>query len=165
MRALFCLDGTNTERLFQKALPLMSAQALQIVLLYVADTSPGHEYERVRQRFLGMGERGAHLLAQMAQAEQDHASEILTSARAALQARWPEGAQSAEAIQTAALRGRPEQEIVRYPTTTPIDLIVIGARRALSPNEPPHPPGPKSVGHVARFVLDHALCPVLLVRP
>jgi hypothetical protein len=25
--------------------------------------------------------------------------------------------------------------------------------------------GPKSIGHVARFVLDHAPCPVLLVRP
>jgi len=24
--------------------------------------------------------------------------------------------------------------------------------------------GPKSVGHVARFVLDHAPCPVLLIR-
>jgi hypothetical protein len=24
---------------------------------------------------------------------------------------------------------------------------------------------PKSVGHTARFVLDHAPCPVLLVRP
>jgi len=24
--------------------------------------------------------------------------------------------------------------------------------------------GPKSVGHVARFVLDHAPCPVLLLR-
>jgi arsenical pump membrane protein len=27
------------------------------------------------------------------------------------------------------------------------------------------PIGPKSVGHVARFVLDHAPCPVLLVHP
>ncbi|GAC1656538.1 MAG: hypothetical protein NVS4B12_29030 [Ktedonobacteraceae bacterium] len=24
--------------------------------------------------------------------------------------------------------------------------------------------GPKSVGHIARFVVDHAPCPVLLVR-
>src|SRR5690348_1474406 len=114
MRALFCLDGMNTERLFQRALPLLNAQQLQVVLLCVADTSPGHEYERLRQRFLGMGERGAHLLAQMAQAEQDHASEVLVSARAALLERWPEGARSGVALETVMLRGRPEQEIVRY---------------------------------------------------
>ncbi len=161
MRALFCLDGTNTERLFERALPLLNAQALQIVLLHVADTGPSHEYERIRQRYLSMGERGAHLLAHMAQAEQEQANEILASASTALQARLPEQSQ---AIQTVALRGKPEQEIARFPMTTPVDLIVIGARRVLAPNEPPHPPGPKSVGHVARFVLDHAPCPVLLIR-
>ncbi len=165
MRALFCLDGTNTERLFEQALPLLNAQALQISLLYVADTGPSHDYERVRQRYLSMGERGAHLLAQMAQAEQDRAQEILGAARTALQAHWPESAQRAEAIQTVALRGRPEQEIARFPLTAPVDLIVICARRVLAANEPPRPPGPKSVGHVARFVLDHAPCPVLLIRP
>jgi nucleotide-binding universal stress UspA family protein len=165
MRALFCLDGTNTERLFQRALLLLSAQALQIILLYVVDTGPAHEYERVRQRFLGMGERAAHLLTQMARAEQEYANEILTSARDALLALLPEEARGSGAIQTIMLRGKPEQEIARFPMTTPVDLIVIGARRALAPNEPPHSPGPKSIGHIARFVLDHAPCPVLLIRP
>jgi nucleotide-binding universal stress UspA family protein len=165
MRALLCLDGTNTERLVQRALPLLPAQALQITLLYVVDSGPGQDYERLRQRYLGMGERGAHLLAQMAQAEQAHADEILTSARAALLAAWPQGAHNSQAVQAIALRGKPEQEIARFPLTTPVDLIVLGARRVRAPGEPPPPPGPKSIGHVARFVLDHAPCPVLLIRP
>ena len=42
------------------------------------------------------------------------------------------------------------------------DLIVICSRSSHSPGPPL---GPKSVGHIARFVLDHAPCPVLLVRP
>ena len=42
------------------------------------------------------------------------------------------------------------------------DVIVIGAREGYGD---PTQIGPRSVGHVARFVLDHAPCPVLLVRP
>jgi nucleotide-binding universal stress UspA family protein len=164
MRALFCLDGTNAGRLFERVLPMLNVQALQIILLHVTDVGPSHEYERIRQRYLSLGERGAHLLAQMAQAEQERASEILASARSGLLTLLPEDTRHSAAIQTAVLRGRPEQEIVRYSMTMPVDLIVMDARRVLAPNEPPHPPGPKSVGHVARFVLDHAPCPVLLMR-
>lgn len=38
--------------------------------------------------------------------------------------------------------------------------LVLGARPRSGPTEP----GPRSVGHVARFVVDHAPVPVLLVR-
>jgi arsenical pump membrane protein len=58
--------------------------------------------------------------------------------------------------------GRPEREIVNSATEWAADLVVICPR---SPQSAGPPLGPKSVGHVARFVLDHAPCPVLLVRP
>jgi nucleotide-binding universal stress UspA family protein len=64
----------------------------------------------------------------------------------------------AEAIQR---QGRPEREIVNTAAEWRADLTIICPRAEYG-----HKPtiGPKSVGHVARFVLDHAPCPVLLVR-
>jgi nucleotide-binding universal stress UspA family protein len=161
MRILCCLDGTNTERLARQMFALLNATDLRLALLHVIDSGPGHEMERVRQRHLGLGQRGAELFAQMTQAEQEQAQEILATAQAAFRTQWP----GAEQIESVALRGRPEQEIVRLAAERSIDLIVACNRRVLGPHEPPHPAGPKSVGHVARFVLDHAPCPVLLLRP
>jgi nucleotide-binding universal stress UspA family protein len=165
MRALFCLDGSNTERLVRQAFALLNSNDLRLVVLHVVDSGPSHEIERLRQRFIGMGQRGADLLAQMMQAEQEQGNEVLATAQATLRRHWPGGAPGEDQVEGVVLRGRPEQEIARLSMTMPIDLIVIGARRALGPHEPPHPPGPKSIGHVARFVLDHAPCPVLLLRP
>lgn len=164
-RALCCLDGSNTELLAWQVFALLSSKNLRLVLLHVIDIGPGHDMERMRQRYLGIGQRGAELLAQVAQAEQEQGQEILATAQAAFRAQWPGGAPGAEQIEGIALRGKPEQEIIRLSQAQSIDLIVICNRRVLGPHEPPHPPGPKSVGHVARFVLDHAPCPVLLLRP
>jgi nucleotide-binding universal stress UspA family protein len=57
--------------------------------------------------------------------------------------------------------GRPERVIVDFLAQKHADLCVVGRRpdwhdRAES--------GPKSVGKVARFVIDHAPCPVLVFR-
>ncbi len=165
MRAMLCLDGTNTERLVQLALRFLSLQDLHISLLHVIDTGPSHELERMRQRFIGMGEHGARLLAEMTHAEQEQGQEILATAQTTLTKLWPTGVPGPNHIESTLLRGKPEQEIVRIAASLSIDLIIVCARRMLQPGEPPHPPGPRSVGHVARFVLDHAPCPVLLLRP
>jgi nucleotide-binding universal stress UspA family protein len=165
MRVLLCLDGSNTERLAQWVFQHLKMQEWQIVLLHVVDSGPGQELERLRQRFIGMGERGARLLAEMMQAEQEQGNELLAAARATLTRHWPGGAPGPDQIEGVTLRGKPEQEIARTAGAMPIDLILLCARRTLQPGEPPHPTGPKSVGHTARFVLDHAPCPVLLLRP
>ncbi len=164
MYALCCLDGTNTEWLARQVFVLLNAAELRLVLLHVIDSGPGQDMERLRQRYIGVGQRGADLLAQAQQTEQEQGTEILATALETFHARWPGGAPDPERIEIARRRGKPEQEIVRLSGSMPIDLIVIGNRRARAPHEPPHPPGPKSVGHVARFVLDHAPCPVLLLR-
>lgn len=165
MRVLCCLDGTNTERLAQQVFALLNVKDLRLVLLYVIDVGPGHEMERIRQRYMGMGQRGADLLAQTTQAEQEQGEEIVTMAQSTFRTHWPGGAPSAEQIENVLLRGKPEQEIVRLGASMSIDLIVLCNRRVLGPHEPPHPPGPKSIGHTARFIIDHAPCPVLLLRP
>ena len=165
MRTLLCLDGTNTERLAQWAFQHLDIQDMRVVLLHIVDSGPAHDLERWRQRFVGMGERGARLLAEMMQAEQEQGDEVLAAARTVLAARWPGGVSGADQIEGVTLRGNPEHEIVRAASAMSLDLILVCARRARQPGESPAPSGPKSVGHTARFVLDHAPCPVLLIRP
>jgi nucleotide-binding universal stress UspA family protein len=58
-------------------------------------------------------------------------------------------------------QGRPEREIVNVAAEWQADLVIICPRGEYGGKPSIRP---KSVGHVARFVLDHAPCPVLLVR-
>ena len=58
-------------------------------------------------------------------------------------------------------RGQPERVIVNYAAEWNADLVIICPR---SPQSGGPTIGPKSLGHIARFVVDHAPCPVLLVR-
>jgi nucleotide-binding universal stress UspA family protein len=57
-------------------------------------------------------------------------------------------------------RGRPEQEIIAAARLMNADAVVLCAR----PHSGPTEPGPRSVGHVARFVVDHSPVAVLLIR-
>ncbi|HEY5095218.1 MAG TPA: universal stress protein [Candidatus Eremiobacteraceae bacterium] len=57
--------------------------------------------------------------------------------------------------------GRPERVIVSYLAEMKAGLCVMARRPDWKQNRDS---GPHSVGHVARFVVDHAPCPVLLLR-
>ena len=57
-------------------------------------------------------------------------------------------------------RGDPSQVILEVARLLNADLIIMGARE----REGPTRQGPASIGHTARFVLDHATCDVLLLR-
>lgn len=152
MRVLCCFDGTNSAEIASAAAFLASSEATTYGLLFVTDSEPRREIERTRERFL---RRASGPLAprerQMQQAEQAVARDILNEALKL----FP-GAETIERV------GRPEREIVNCAAAWQADVILIlpranyGERPAI---------GPKSVGHVARFVLDHAPCPVFLARP
>jgi nucleotide-binding universal stress UspA family protein len=152
MRILCCLDGTNSEPLSKAAALFSSTEPLVYGLLYVIDIEPRKEIERTRERFLrhpsgppGPRER------QMRQAEQFSARDILD-----------EGLRYFPGAETLRREGRPEREIVNCAAAWNADVVLI-LPRANYGEKPAI--GPKSVGHVARFVLDHAPCPVFLVRP
>ena len=87
----------------------------------------------------------------MSEAERASAEEILNEGRRYFA--------TAEALER---EGRPELEIVNLAAEWRADLVVVCSRAAYQKRREI---GPKSVGHVARFVLDHAPCPVLLLRP
>jgi nucleotide-binding universal stress UspA family protein len=63
-------------------------------------------------------------------------------------------------ITTEVRRGQPEHEIIAAAKAFRADAVVLCSRPRTGPTES----GPRSLGHVARFVVDHAPVPVLLVR-
>ena len=151
MRVLCCLDGTNVEQVNKATEMLSTSQPLTIGLIYVTDTGPRHDIEHLRERFLRPPGPPPPREEEMRQAEKASAQDILDEGLH----HFP----GAEALQR---QGRPEREIVNTAAELQADLVIICPRAEYAGR---HTIGPKSVGHVARFVVDHAPCPVLLVRP
>jgi nucleotide-binding universal stress UspA family protein len=150
MRVLCCLDGFNIEQISHAVSSMLPTDNLTLGAIYVTDSGPHGEMERQRERYFRTGPLSPQRKEQMQQVEQHAAQDILDEG-----SRYLPGAE--QLLKT----GRPEREIVAAATAWKANMIVICPR---SPNKPDAPTGPKSVGHVARFVLDHAPCPVLLVR-
>ncbi len=150
MRLLCCLDGSNTERISHAVTAFLPSEQLTIGLLYVIDSGPHEDIGLQRERFLRPHKLGPARREQMRAAEQSSAQEILD-----------EGLRYFPGAETIRREGRPEREIVNFAAEWNADLIVICPR---SPQSDGPTLGPRSVGHVARFVLDHAPCAVLLVR-
>lgn len=153
--ALLCLSGLDTEEFLDRALRRLPGPAWRFLLFYVIDTRPAEELGYMRQA-LFRGRLPPERLAQMQTVEDQTAQEVIAEARAHLLAGQP-GA----TVDTRLARGRPEQEIIRAAAEVGSDLLVVGARYQGGPRPAS---GPPSVGHVARFVLDHAPCDVLLLR-
>ena len=150
MRVLCCLDGTNIEQISRAVNVLLATEARTIGVLYVTDTGPEKQMERQRERLWRPAPPPPARRTQMQQAEEAAAQDILEEGRRALG--------EAEMLRRT---GRPEREIVQAAEEWRADMLVI-CSRSLQERGPLA--GPKSVGHVARFVLDHAPCPVLLIR-
>jgi len=150
MRVLCCLDGTNIEQLRTAISTMLRSDALTLGAIYVIDSSPHEEIERQRERFLRPSRPPVARREQMRQADEASAQEILD-----------EGTRFLSGAEPLKRAGRPEREIVQCAAEWRADLVIICSR---SPGGSGPSLGPKSVGHVARFVLDHAPCPVLLAR-
>jgi nucleotide-binding universal stress UspA family protein len=150
MRILGCLDGTNAEQIAHAVQMFSASGPLTVALLTVIDVGPRKDIDRMRERFLR-----PPLL------HQPVTEEMLTAETAAAQDTLKAGLGYMKAAEPLQRQGCPELEIVNAAAEWRADVIAIGARAEYG--EPPQI-GPRSVGHVARFVLDHAPCPVLLVR-
>jgi nucleotide-binding universal stress UspA family protein len=150
MRVLCCLDGTNGEQVSKATEVLSATQPLTLGILYVIDTGPRKDIEHTRERFLRRPGPPRSREDEMEQAELAAAQDVLD-----------EGLRYIPNAETFRRQGRPEREIVNVAAEWQADLVIICPRGEYG-GKPTI--GPKSVGHVARFVLDHAPCPVLLVR-
>jgi nucleotide-binding universal stress UspA family protein len=150
MRVLCCLDGTNAEQVAKAAQLLSAHQPPVLTLLHVIDDEPRTEIGRLRERFF---RRSPHQLP--------HEKDILESEKSASKEILNAGVKWFGEAETIEREGRPGHEIVNVAAEWRADVVVICARAQYGGRASI---GPKSVGHVARFVLDHAPCPVLLVR-
>jgi nucleotide-binding universal stress UspA family protein len=151
MRVLCCLDGTNARQVSKATEIFSTSQPVTFGILYVIDTGPRKEIEHTRERFLRPTGRPLSREDEMQHAEQGAAEDILNEGLRYLP--------DAEVLQR---QGRPEREIVNVAAEWQADVLITCPRGEYGGKTKI---GPKSVGHVARFVLDHAPCPVLLVRP
>jgi nucleotide-binding universal stress UspA family protein len=153
MRILVCVDGAASDRLLAAALPLAPATAVWVPV-HVLDTRPRVDLGLLRAGIPGGGPLAPEHRAQIQAAGQEHARAVCQAAEALLRARGL-------ATESALIRvGEPGRAICVAAAEAGADLVVLLASRR--PGRPLT--GPPSVGHTARFVVDHAPCPVLLIR-
>jgi nucleotide-binding universal stress UspA family protein len=155
---LLCLSGLDTEEFIGRAAPHLPRDR-RIVLLYVIDTRPAEEMGYIARRLHGGPGMSNHQQDIMSSADNQTAEAVLSEGHASCVALGFDAAQIGREIR----KGRPEQEIIGIAGRLDLDigLVVIGSayKRGGHPSV-----GPASVGHVARFVVDHSPCDVLMLR-
>jgi nucleotide-binding universal stress UspA family protein len=122
---------------------LARAPADDVTLLHVTDTGAVDAAQGAFTALLGRA--GAGPGAQLEAMTEAAATERLAAAAARL-------GRPARPLRK---RGRPEREVVQ--AARGADLLILARQGAEA--------GPRSLGKAARFVVDHAACPVLLVWP
>lgn len=156
MMRIVCAVGPRTgPDLVRRVLAALAGTQPELILLYVIDTGPRKDLAHMSGplRF-GPRDGDSRHMAAITAAEE-------VGGRAALDEALAE-AQAAHVAAEARLEsGKPEQVIVAVAREVDAALVAIRAREHAEGR-----PfiGPGSVGHVARFVLDHAPCDVLLLR-
>jgi nucleotide-binding universal stress UspA family protein len=141
----------------------MVRQALQrlpetriLDLLHCVDVGPRHEVQLIQEQLFGRHHGPEEHLRAMTVAEEEHAGAVLEEAATAATRAGFQGE-----CRSHVLHGRPEREIVQALSILGADVVALYPR----PLERRQPPGPHSIGHVARFIVDHAPCDVLLLIP
>ena len=153
---IVCSIGLRTgPELVRHTLAVTMGAQPELILLHVIDMGPHRDLAHLSGP-LRFGPRGG---------EPRHSAAIDAAEEAAGRAALDEALAVARAEGVSATarveRGKPEQVIVTVARDTQATLIAVHARERAEG----HPfVGPASVGHVARFVLDHAPCDVLLLR-
>ncbi|HLI27946.1 MAG TPA: universal stress protein [Chloroflexota bacterium] len=155
MRVLVAIGPSGDCAWLARLASLLPAATTEVCLAHVVDLEARRDWERARQRFIGRPPLPPHRRDEVEAVERERGRAVLAAAEAALRR-----AGCSATTRQELLTERPERALVALATHWPAELLALRARDA-----PGHPPtGPGSVGHVARFVLDHAPCPVLLVR-
>ena len=154
MKVLICLDGYRVAEVLTTARQALSSEA-EWVILHVSDTRPVEEAGRALGGLAGRGPGRERARARLRQAVEWSAAEVGSAATEWLH-------ETGRAAEIVLARGRPEHEILRVAEELRVDLVVLGGGRGLPGRYPG--PGPYPLSPVARFVVDHARCDVLLLR-
>jgi nucleotide-binding universal stress UspA family protein len=153
MRVLCAIGQRGGPELVQRVGTVIGGRP-ELLLLHVIDSGPRHDLEHLRGplRHGPLDKPGREQALRAA--EEGAGKAALDEALAVAQAA---GFSSKILLE----RGKPEQVIVRVACDEAVSLIVLWAREGA---EGRPSIGPASVGHIARFVLDHASCDVFLLR-
>jgi nucleotide-binding universal stress UspA family protein len=149
---VLCLDGAAPDALLEAALGLL-ADGVVWVPAHVVDSRGRRDLSLLRSGITGAGPLSRSQQQAIDSATAEHTRAVLDAAEASLSRRGL--AHEPPQIRT----GEPGRELCNIATAVRASVVVLFAsRRGRAPS------GPASVGHTARFVLEHAPCPVLLVR-
>lgn len=154
MKALICVNGRDIAGLLSAAEAILSRDA-EWVLLYVIDTRPLEEAGRALGGLLARGPRPVQAERQMRMSADLSQDEVRTEIED-----WLRG--KGKSVEVIFSSGRPEHEILHVAGDRGASIIAL--RTGRSGPGPHSGPGPRPLGPVARFVVDHALCDVLLLR-
>jgi nucleotide-binding universal stress UspA family protein len=151
MRVLFPVGGGEGAGFFAAAVGLLAARDVTAALVvHVVDEARRAGLERGRERFLDRRALGPHRQAEIEEAEQEAAEEIVTRACTVLAGLLP------VRPERTVLRGKTNEVLRDLAEEWEADLIVVRARSGR--------PGPHSIGKTARFLIDHAPKGALMVR-
>jgi nucleotide-binding universal stress UspA family protein len=167
MNVLCAIGLQGGQEVIRRVLGVIGAQH-DLCLLHVIDTGPRHTLEEYlrgpsplhRPPPPGPGPL-QHPPPPPPRRERPIDEAELAAGNTALEEARQEAERAGFHFQTEMVHGRPEQVIIQMAQTWGCQLVAIQASRGTHGR--PHI-GPKSVGHIARFVLDHAPCDVLLLR-
>lgn len=153
MKVLVGIGGAGVEALLERTAARVTPGAEWIVVHVTSDEAFA-PIEGARFGLLGRGRRVEEALRRVEATAHQSAEAILAAAEGWL-------TQRGIAHTTMQRQGNPEREIIRLAAAEQIDLIVIDAGIV---GDAPHGPGKHPLGRIARFIVDHALCDVLLIR-
>jgi nucleotide-binding universal stress UspA family protein len=154
MRVLCAIGIRGGGELVRRVVAYTGGAAVELLLMHVTDVGPRHDLDQLGGPFR-RGPRGGPERERALDAAEAEAG------RASLAEASAEAQRSGVTASTRLERGRPEQVLVAVARETGVALLALNAREQPAG----HPAaGPGSVGHTARFVLDHAPCDVLLLR-
>lgn len=158
-RFLVALAGTEDPALAELVARVVGADvsAVELTLLHVEESGPRElaAYQPAVRRGPWPLPKRAAVEHRLADADDEGAAALLAVWHEQFAAALP-GAQ----IEHLVAQGLPEREIVDAAQRLNPDALILSPRPRTGPTEP----GPRSVGHVARFVVDHSPVPVVLIR-
>ena len=152
MRMLVAIGGAAIDELLAHVAARVG-NVEEWIVLHVTDARPLDEVAGLGRGLLGRGRRADDLVARMRALAAESAGQELSRAGAWLAARGLPH-------RLVSRIGRPEREIIGVAAAERVELIALGAGLGVDPGPGVHPLSP-----IACFVVDHALCDVLLLRP
>lgn len=150
MRIVVAVDERLDETPLARVPALLNVGGAEVLLVHVLDTAGGEEWEQAAGRHLLRPGAPRFGRDRMRAADQAQGERVLAAAAQAA------GAWGAGRVTTRLLSGSPKHEIRALLDTEGADALVVFIRG--------REVGPRSIHKEARFMIDHAPCPVLVVK-